>query len=385
MSDKLRKAVTSLIGGNRGDRFFAELLFDMPRVADPTCLSMGVGIRGRQPFLVYNPALLELWSDEDVVKVLKHEVLHVLWGHMGRIGTTGQHQIGNIAADLVVNQMIEGMPKELMFYKDGKFEKGQAVHIDTMMRDRPELGLEPNKHFEWYFEKLYQHAEKMGHYQTVDDHGIPGDETGTLNPESANRIWKEKLGQAADRAQRAGDAPQGALRDVLREFLDTAVDWKTALRNFPQDAERTDKSRTRKKRNRRYGFLYAGTKVERKCKLAVGFDLSGSITDEIKDTFAKELTVIAPYAELEILFFDSSVTAQATFDEADFTWKVPGGGGTCFQPVFDRAAELGVDGLIMLTDGENFDTLEEPAFSVLWGILDGYTFKQPFGQHVVVK
>jgi predicted metal-dependent peptidase len=383
MSDKLRKAVTALIGGTNGDRMFAELLFDMERVADPECQSMGVGLRGRQAMLMYNPVLLDKWSDDTIVNVLKHEVLHIILNHHGRIGSRN-HQLGNIAADLVVNQMVKGIPTTLTFYKDGKFEDHPTVSLEGVRKEIPDL--KENMSFEYYYAKLAElnkdALEQLG--ETADDHSMMGDEDG-ISPTQAQCIWRDKIGQAVDRAARAGDAPKGAIRDIVGEFLDTSVDWRTALRQFPQDAERTDTSRTRKKRNRRYGLLYPGVKIERKCKLAVGFDLSGSITDEIKDKFTKELAKIAPFAELTILFFDTTVTAEKEFEAADFNWKVSGGGGTLFDPVFQRAKELSADGLIMLTDGENFDKIEDPGFPVLWGILDGYPFNQAFGQHVVVK
>ena len=62
MSNELRRAVTALVGTKSGDRFFAELLFDMVRMPDLTCKSMGVGIRGLDTVLVYNPNLLIRWG-----------------------------------------------------------------------------------------------------------------------------------------------------------------------------------------------------------------------------------------------------------------------------------------------------------------------------------
>jgi predicted metal-dependent peptidase len=379
MSNKLRAAVTALL---QSDRFYAELLFDLVRIDDPKCKSMGVGLRGRETVLVYNSALLEQWTPDEIVKVVKHEVLHLILGHIGRIGAqNGPHHIGNIAADLVVNQMVAGMPKKLKFAgEDGTYVEGETVTLENLKNQFPDL--QPGKTFEWYYDMIMEGAEKVpGNMQTADDHDV-----GDGNPsESDKRFWREKIAGAAERAKRAGQEPTGALREVLNEYLDTSVDWRTALRQFPQDAERHNTTRTRKKRNRRYGFVNPGVRIERKCKLAVGFDLSGSITDEIKDKFSKELAQIAPFAEITVLFFDTQVTAEAVFDENDFSWRVPGGGGTSFAPVIDRALELEVDGLIMLTDGEAFDQYADPGFPVLWGLLEGYTFRETFGQHVVVK
>jgi len=45
-----------------------------------------------------------------------------------------------------------------------------------------------------------------------------------------------------------------------------------------------------------------------------------------------------------------------------------GGGGTSFQPVFDKVAEMSIEPccLVYFTDLENFDQIEQPPYPVMW-------------------
>ena len=119
-----------------------------------------------------------------------------------------------------------------------------------------------------------------------------------------------------------------------------------------------------------------------KLTLAIAADTSGSCFD--KDTigqFSAEIEHISKNnVKVIVLTFDSEVHQVFDFDKRTFDKiKFEGGGGTMFQPVFDKCNELEIDGLIMLTDGMNFegDQLKKPKnFSVMWALLKGY--KKPY-------
>lgn len=137
----------------------------------------------------------------------------------------------------------------------------------------------------------------------------------------------------------------------------------------------------RRIRNRRYGLQYPGQKKIRKVKIAVGFDVSGSIGDELARQIAGEIRHIHEGgAEVDVVFFDHAVQEVRPWSDNFLDGGVPGGGGTLFQPPLDKAVDLGCDGVIMLTDGMNADTITDPGIPVIWGILPGFKFEAPFGK-----
>jgi predicted metal-dependent peptidase len=267
---------------------------------------------------------------------------------------------------------------------NGGVELGEICTVNNLNKKYPDLALKAAMNYEYYYEKLKTKAQELEQsgMDSQDDHDkMSGNESATSQAK-ARQLVREAMAAST----RAGDKISGDVRSLVSKLLGDEATWEQELRRFPQDAEVFSVSKDRRHRNRRFGYVYPGDKKERRVKLAVGFDLSGSITDDIKDRFVTELRhIYNSGAELVVLFFDTTVTAVKDFADADFSWKVPGGGGTLFQPVIDKAAELRVDGLIFLTDGECFDTIEEPAFPVLWGLLEGFEHRQAFGRPITVS
>lgn len=75
-----------------------------------------------------------------------------------------------------------------------------------------------------------------------------------------------------------------------------------------------------------------------------------------------------------------------TTDLLDLRMKrAPGGGGTAFEPVFDKVVELGIepDALIYLTDGMGSFPKKAPLYPVMWGNIYPSS-KYPWGDVVDV-
>lgn len=377
MSSKLTRAMSVLIASQ--DRAFAEIFLQLKWVTDTT-MEYPMGIRIMDGSLVFNPHILEQCSDTHVSQLLMHEGLHLILDHIPRMAAVnGLTEKGNIAADLTVNQFVPGFPDSVVI-------DGETRHYATINNFKKTLpGIQSGQTFEYYF-KLLQEVGEDEMPQTVAADSHDGMEEDGESRGAKARKARSIVQKAVDRAVQAGQEPAGRLRELISELLSTKTDWKRVLRNFPQDAEVVSYVAHRFRRNRKYGYAFPGYKPERAVKIAVAIDLSGSITDEVKETFCHELdTIHKNGCEIEVIFFNDTVTGQETYTPALLKKEWGGGGGTCFQPVIDAAAELNVDGLIFLTDGMNFDTVQKPTFPVLWGILEGFQFDQPFGRHVILE
>lgn len=368
VSDKLTKAIAALIGGV--DYMYASLLMKLVRRPDATVPTMGVGVLKRE--LVYNPDFVAQLDPDMLKRVLMHECLHVIMDHIPRMrAMKALNETGNIAADLVVNRLCS-MPDSV---------NGAQVATENNVRKQfPDLPVAST--FEVYYTFLQKHADEMPEYESLDEHDTDDQSTPEIQSAMARRLVREAL----EDARRAGQEPSGMLRKLVQDMLTTKTDWRSALRQFPADVASCERLSNRFKRNRKYGYSFPGYAVERHIKIGVGVDLSGSITDDIKDQFCRELRMLEKQGcDIQVIFFDDRVIGVEPFSNSLLSKEWPAGGGTSFQPVFDVAANLKVDGLIMLTDGHNFDTIEKPVYPVLWGMLPDGRMDQPFGKIVILE
>lgn len=362
---------------NTDDRFYAEIILQMNRVWTTSIPTLGVSIAQRPVQLIINPKFWDnpKYTMADKVFFLKHECAHLIADHGARANGpfTPLH---NVAADMAVHELI---PPPMKVFWDGAGNEGRPMTVEMFAKKIP--GLERNKTMEYYFAALQQAGEGGGE-GSMDDHG--GLEAKT---EAAKAVAREIVQRAVDGCKQGGDKVPNALRHLIDELLSSAVDWKRELRSFPDYAEIAYYEDSRRIRNRRYGLQYPGQKKIRKVKLAVGFDVSGSIDDELAKQIAGEIKHIADAgSELDVIFFDHAVQEIRPWSEDFLKNGVPGGGGTLFQPPLTCAAdELDCDGVIMITDGMNADTISDPGIPVIWAILPGFQFKCDFGKVIHVE
>lgn len=369
MSHSIEEAITYLLATS--DRFYAEILLQMDRRWDKTIPTLGVSIGKRPIELVVNP---DFWSRPEYtlqhkVFFLKHECAHLIADHGSR-ANGGFTPLHNVAADAAVHELIVP-PKDLTLVL-GDGTKGALTTVDSLLKQVP--GLERNKPMEYYYEALKQAGQQGG--DGMDDHkGLEA------HSEAARATAREVVQRASDGCKQAGQAVPNELRGLVDDLLGSAVDWRRELRSFPDYAEVAYLESSRRIRNRRYGLQSPGHKKIRKVKIGVGFDVSGSIGDELAREIAGEIkNIVDGGAEVDVIFFDHAVQEVREWTENFLDKGVPGGGGTLFQPALDKAVALGCDGIIMLTDGMNADSITDPGIPVIWGILPEFKFEAPFGK-----
>lgn len=373
MSSSMEEAITYMLA--TGDRFYAEILLQMNRVWSKNVPTLGVSVGQRPIQLVVNP---DFWNRpeyglKEKVFFLKHECAHLIADHGSRANGpfTPLH---NVAADAAVHELVT--PPFSQFV-DAAGNVGFPITVTGLQKQFP--GLERNRPMEYYYEILKGGGASGG--DGMDSHdGLDG------KTEAAKAAAREVVQRAVDGCKQAGDKVPSNLRSLVDDLLNTAVDWKRELRSFPDYAEVAYYEDSRRIRNRRYGLQYPGQKKIRKVKLAVGFDVSGSIDDKLAREIAAEIKHIAEAgSEIDVIFFDHAVQEVRPFNDNFLDGGVPGGGGTYFQPPLDMAVELSCDGMIMITDGMNADQITDPGVPVIWVILPGFKFSCDFGKVIHIE
>jgi len=345
--------------------FFAALSRKVEKRADYNIPTAGVMVNpdSAQFEMIYNPDFFASLPEEQVRGVLKHEFYHLIFDHVTSRKPEGvPHMAWNVAADLAINSHLQGeLPDMACMPGVGPFE------------DMPLF-----QTAEWYLANLPQKEENEAGQDgqgegsggepspdnpgSFDDHSGWDDSGQSQEQQAANQMAKQRLKEAIkEAAQEAAQSAKGwgsVSGEVKKEIikrLETKVDWKKVLRYFIKTSQRSSRSSSVKRINRRYAYIHPGKKVNRQAKIAVAIDQSGSVSDTMLEAFFGELNKLANLASFTVVPFDTNIDESKVYE-----WKKGQNkkaervlcGGTDFEAPTKWANENGVDGLIILTDME---------------------------------
>ncbi|MBO6939035.1 MAG: hypothetical protein JJ863_28965 [Deltaproteobacteria bacterium] len=378
MSDaqrELSRAITRLL---LDEPFFAHLLGGLVRRVSDERHGAGVGVRDGRLELRVNPRFFcdELRTAGERAAVVKHEALHLLFGHAVRGRRRGADpKLWDVATDLVVNQYVSPPPPGAI-----------------TLRAFPDLGLQPHRSADHYYAALERLAE--------DSDAGDGAGGAVAAPRSAKALaaldrwhsdhegWASPAAGAVERAGRAladariaeavarsGDRGVGALPGPLRRLVAASlerrrprVDWRRVVRLFATSSNRTRIGSTLRRPSRRYG-TFPGLRVERRVRLAAAVDTSGSVsTEALQSLFAEVHGLWRRGVEVHVFECDAAVQRRYEY-RGQLPDRVAGRGGTAFDPVFralraDRLERW--DGCLYLTDGRADAPTVKPPCPLLW-------------------
>ena len=341
--------------------FFACLSRKIEKREDRSIPTAGVRVcpDSAQFEMIYNPEFLASLPEHEVKGVLKHEFYHLIFEHVTSRKPEGvPHKTWNIAADLAINSHLVGELPELACMPGvGPFEA------------LPKL-----KSAEWYLKNITddqvdqcQSGEGSGDGEPgtgqLDSHDGWNEEGTSPAQEAANQMAKERLKQAMkEAAQEASKSPNGwgsvggELKKEIMKKLESKVDWRKVLRYFIKTSQRASKSSTVRRINKRYAYIHPGKKVQRQAKIAIAIDQSGSVSNDMLESFFTELNKLSKLAAFTVIPFDTQVDEKLVYE-----WKKGKAhkaervmcGGTCFNAPTEYVNKRGdFDGVIILTDME---------------------------------
>jgi len=447
MATPIEKAIVELI---RSQRFYAEMLLRMKRKEDKNIPTIGVGFTVNGIELVYNPFFFENLSLEEQCDILKHEAHHILNGHFDREkelepdfdrtkpGKTLIDKLQsmqnatrlNMAEDYAINEYLPNLPKKFKIYDEqgkpiiepdmimdektgqpkpnpnaGKPQEFSGCFVENLAKELKDKQVLREQAMEYYYELLKdkeKQDKKDGKGQTVkvitiDDHSISATESdmdGEFQKEMAKQLANDAL-EACNETDR-GSIPSNVMH--LIEMLNyRPKDWRQDLRKFTMKCAETKIESSRSKRNRRQredAPLIPGYRVYPQLKLVIGFDTSGSMSDEVCEQIWAELFELDKLGvKMTVIQCDADIQSIEDFDPRKVP-KTNGRGGTCFAPVFNKIEEKtfrkkhgDLDGLIFFTDGYNFDedSVKKPKYPVLWGVTECGKISYPWGMQTEVK
>jgi len=312
--------------------------------------------------LLYNPEFMESLSDEHKVGVIKHEFYHLILKHLtARLPFTSatepeKMKVWNVAADLAINSHIaDELPDMACIPGRGPF----STYVTGCTTEA-------------YFKKLMEDKEQQtGPYQpskdgdpqepdTMDDHsGWSEDKEGQDGPSPAD-IMEEKLKDMAKEAMEdAGKSSNGwgsvpySIRKELVKLTAVTVSPEKVLRHFIKTSVNSGRTTTIRRINRRYPYIHPGYKRNKTSNIAISIDQSGSVSDEMLQTFFSFLNNLSTIATFTVIPFHSGVIEDKVYvwkKGERRPWRRVCYGGTNFNPPTEYVNKRNFDGHIILTD-----------------------------------
>ena len=214
--------------------------------------------------LYYNTQFFNAMNNKEIEFVVAHEILHMVFDHLGRRDDRNP-MLYNIAADYIVNNTlvrdrIGSSPSIVDCFQDFKYEGWTSEDVYD------DLFEEAKKNGEEYLKQL---GEMLDEHLDMDE-GDEGDEGGSDGSESTDsngnatskskpKYSKEEMKKIKDEIKEnmlsaaqsagAGNVP-GAVARMIKELTEPKMNWREIIRQSVQSSIRSDYTFSRPSRKR---------------------------------------------------------------------------------------------------------------------------------------
>lgn len=356
--------------------FYTRIFRSLNKIESSSVPTAGVTVVDGNFTLYWNRDFLSSLAPIEVIGLLKHEALHLVFGH-----TTDRrrdpHIIWNYATDLAINCLIpqHELPKgglipgvNLPDLEEEEVERLTDKQIKTYEKFRALIRKLPqNKTSEYYFDILSKSEEMqdlIDEQMSAKGIAIDGFDFHDVWDELSNEesdIVKAKLDEIIKDAAKEGEAkgwgsiPSQLRKDLIKRFS-KQIDWASVLRRFCGHIKSNERISNVKRLNRKYPGIHPGIKKDYKPKLNIYVDESGSMSDDELTLLYSELESLSKHIDFYIYKFDTRVDL-----ESKMFWKKGKrinlkrnlNGGTSFCAPTNHAIKnkKNISGYIIMTDG----------------------------------
>ena len=357
--------------------------------------------------LFYNTQFFNAMDNKEIEFVIAHEILHMVYDHLGRRGDRNP-MLYNIAADYIVNNLlvrdrIGTKPKIVDCFQDFQYDGWTSEEVyDKLFKDAEEAG----KELQQLLEELDKEGEMLDEHLDMDDgeskEGEEGeDSNGNKVSKSKPKYSKEDLKKIKDeikeatinaaQAAGAGNVPAGVQR-MIQQLTEPKMNWRELLRQQIQSTIKSDFTMSRPNRKSWHtGAILPGMNFADTIDICIGLDMSGSIGNKQAADFLGEIKgIMDEYKDykIKIWCFDTEVYGEDDFsadDGRDLTeYEIHGGGGTDFMANwrYMRENDIQPKKFLMFTDGYAWDSWGEDDYCDTIFIIHSHHNKElqaPFG------
>ena len=354
--------------------------------------------------LYFNTQFFNAMSNKEIEFVVAHEILHMVFDHLGRREERNP-MLYNIAADYIVNNLlvrdrIGAKPKIVDCFQDFKYEGWTSEEVYE------ELFKEAEKNGEEFLKQLGEMLDEHLDNEEDGDGGDPGEEgkdgKGNAVSKKPAKYSKEEMKKIKDevkeamlnaaQAAGAGNVPAGVQR-MIKELTEPKINWRELLRQQIQSTIKSDYTFSRPSRKGQMsGAILPGMNFSETIDICIGLDMSGSIGNAQAADFLGEVKgIMDEYKDykIKIWCFDTEVYGEDDFSADDgrdlLEYEIKGGGGTDFMANwrYMRENDIQPKKFLMFTDGYAWDSWGEDDYCDTVFVIHSHHDKNlqaPFGQ-----
>ena len=317
----------------------------------------------------------EFWtglSDDHKTGLLKHELLHIAFGHLVSFGSFSNKKLANVAMDMEINQYIEAswLPEggiNIDDYTDIQLDRkaGCRYYYDQLLRlqdEKDKNGTSGDQEMDKLLDNIA--SGDVPDHSTWEEFDDMSEAEKKLIEKQVQKILKDAKEQTIKKRGSVPGEIEGLL--ILDEVTKAKFDWKGYLRRFTGTSTKIFTKKIRRKENHRYEDN-PGLKIKMKQHMLLAIDTSGSVSDTELTEFMNEIYHIHKAGvDITIVQCDTSIRSIEAYKGKN-DLKVHGRGGTEFDPVLDyyNANLKKYTSLVYFTDGECYTSVK-PRNRVLW-------------------
>jgi len=390
------RLITARIGLLLRHSFFGNLATRLQLInADEWCSTAATdGLK-----FYYNSRFIMMLKPKEVEFLVGHEVLHVVYDHIGRRGNRDP-QIWNIADDYAVNA-------DLKRHKVGDFITTVPCLYETKYDGKPAEEIYDDLMKNVQYIDIDSLVDKMldDHLDGEDGEGDgdgedgDGDKKGKGRPkmssEERERVRQEVKQAIINAAQGSepGSVPKGVER-LIKQQTNPIMPWRELIQTNLTSAIKSDFSWMRpSRRSWHMDAIMPGMNPGEEIDVTVFIDLSGSISSEQGKAFISEVSGMMQSFDgykINIACFDTEVYNYQTYTSETLEdigeYQLVGGGGTDFDSIFRYLKDnaLNPNRLIVFTDGYPFGSWGDPDYcDTTWIIHGDPDPNPPFGTYAI--
>jgi predicted metal-dependent peptidase len=317
----------------------------------------------------------EFWtglSDDHKTGLLKHELLHIAFGHLVSFGSFSNKKLANVAMDMEINQYIEAswLPEggiNIDDYTDIQLDRkaGCRYYYDQLLRlqdEKDKNGTSGDQEMDKLLDNIA--SGDVPDHSTWEEFEDMSEAEKKLIDKQVQKILQDAKEQTIKKRGNVPGEIEGLI--VLDEVTKAKFDWKGYLRRFTGTSTKIFTKKIRRKENHRYEDN-PGLKIKMRQHMLLAIDTSGSVSDTELTEFMNEIHHIHKAGvDITIVQCDTSIRSIEAYKGKN-DLKVHGRGGTEFDPVLDyyNANLKKYTSLVYFTDGECYTSVK-PRNRVLW-------------------